>query len=490
VAGLLERLFSPLARAHASQTWPLLSVEEHWTRVEGYRRRVTNDAAEMLMHAPAFNATEYGAEIFTPVGVAQEVCNFSAEMLFSAEPSVTFEQDEDLLREVWEANGLAARLVAIAASVAAEGRGALRVIWDEEIADVPLITHVHEDRVIWDERHGAFVRGGIVVIERRPDENIYRGGNDLVYRLLEEHGRGYVSRRLYKGRAGMLGSQVPLSDLDEFAEFPEEEDTGLDVPTLVRWDNVSGGKSDIAGQEALLDRINTEYSHGAEKSEKSRPVSFADSTLFDDAGIARLSGIIPARRGALQSLDDDPSRMYGTIQPAFQSAETIAWIDYLVDSALMFMGYSKASYGRDQGGSADSGKALRLRQARTLLKKAGKDRMAKEALINALAISMAMADNASKVADYRPEIELGDGLPRDTVEDAQEANLWQSAEAISLEEKIRLRRPDWDNEAVDEEAERIRGEKPQSTVPQLPPLGNLDPLGGGDDADIPRDRER
>ncbi len=42
------------------------------------------------------------------------------------------------------------------------------------------------------------------------------------------------------------------------------------------------------------------------------------------------------------------------------------------------------------------------------------------------------------------------------MEEAQEANAWQNAGAISLEEVIRMRRPDWDNEAVVEEAERIR----------------------------------
>ena len=71
------------------------------------------------------------------------------------------------------------------------------------------------------------------------------------------------------------------------------------------------------------------------------------------------------------------------------------------------MGYSKASYGRDEGGSADSGKALRLRQARTLLKKAGKDRMASEAIRNALAVALAWEDGGSTVADYRPEVQVG-----------------------------------------------------------------------------------
>ena len=167
--------------------------------------------------------------------------------------------------------------------------------------------------------------------------------------------------------------------------------------------------------------------------------------------------------------DSGIAKRFGTVQPDFTANEVIAWVDFLIDSCLMNMGYSKASYGRDEGGSADSGKALKMRQSRTLLKKAGKDRMASEAIRNALAVAMAIEDGGSKVADYRPEVKLGDGLPRDGLEEAQEVQAWDGAGAISLEEKIRTRRPDWDQEKIDEEAEKIRGaqEKPNSLVEQF-----------------------
>ncbi len=489
-ATLLERLLSPLARAEAVRTWPPAAIREHWEEVEDYTRRYKNKRGDRLMYAPEFNRTSYGRRIYTPAAVAREICNFSAEMLFSAPPTITFEDDEKLLENLQDANGLDSALTAIAAMIATQGRGGLRIINDENVADVPLITHVHEDEVIWDERHGRFVVGGAVIIERQPTT---QGGLSAdVYRLVEEHIRGGVSRRLYKGTSSMLGSVVNMDTLDEFAGLPEEEETGLDVPTLIRWDNVSGGYSDLAGAEALLDRIDADYSYGAEKSEKSRPISFAPASMFDDSGRVDLSGIIPIKQANYRELgEDDISKNYGTIQPDFQSAETIAWIDFLVDSALMFMGYSKASYGRDEGGSADSGKALRLRQARTLLKKAGKDRMAAEAITNALAVAMAWHDNGTDVADYRVEMTLGDGLPRDSIEEAQEAGMWQAAEAISLEEKIRMRRPEWDEDAVDEEVQRIKGEQPEQPNALGSLLnGGLNLNGGGDAEELPDGQPR
>ena len=456
---LLERLLSPLSRAESVRTWPPESLREHWEKVEDYRRRYENDRDARLPYATEFSGSTYGRKIYTPIAVAREVCNFSAEMLFSAPPSITYEQDEKLLEDVLEANGLDSALIDMAAKIAAEGRGGLRVYYDSEVNDqeTPLIDHVHEDEVIWNQR-GRFTVGGVVILERQPVTTT--GLSADVYRLVEEHVRGGVIRKLYKGTGASLGNEVALDTLDEFSGLPEEEDTGLDAPTLIRWDNVPGGHSDLAGALSVLDAIDAEVSYGREKSEKSRPVSFADASLFDDKGRVDLSGIIAVRRGPAnltRAMGEEPARMVETVQPAFLAAETIAWIDFLIDTCLLTMGYSKASYGRDEGGSADSGKALRLRQARTLLKKAGKDRMAVEAIRTAIATALAWHARASDVKEYRPEIELGDGLPRDSVEDAQEANTW--GDAMSLEEKVRMRRPDWDDEAVAEEVARIEGEK-------------------------------
>src|SRR5204863_5662778 len=105
-----------------------------------------------------------------------------------------------------------------------------------------------------------------------------------VYRLFEEHTAGQITRRLFRGRVHQLGSEVALNALPEFAVLPDFEDTGLDVPTLIKWDNVSGGKSDIAGQEAIVEAINAEVSYGREKSKKARPVTFVDGSLVDENG--------------------------------------------------------------------------------------------------------------------------------------------------------------------------------------------------------------
>lgn len=462
---VMERVQSMLESfqqaAHGAPTWPPRDVKERWAKIEGWRRYYQNDPGAMLQHAPAFNRSDEGRDIFTPVALAREVCRYSADLMFSAEPVITFENDEQLLERVMEANGLEADIIGIAEYIAAEGRGGLRVIKDTDISEIPLITHVHEDQIIWNERHGRFVLGGTIVITRVEDAN-----QRIIYRLLEEHTAGKIERRLYKGNSYLLGKEVALNTLPEFKDLIAEEETGLDQPTLIRWDNVSGGKSDLDGQEALLDKINEEFSRGMDKSRKSTPVTFAARELADEAGSFDLWGIYLTGTGNLaQSLGEDPAKTVETVQPDFGSNEVISWVDFLIDSALLFMGYSKASYGRDQGGSADSGKALRLRQARTLLKKAGKDRMAIRALEQAYAVAMAWEAGSGTVKDYMPDVKLGDGLPRDETEAAQDTLVWTQAGAASLEEKIKARRPDWDQEAVDAEMQRIEAD-PQTQPTQ------------------------
>lgn len=439
------------------QDWPPPQVKERWLKIEHYRRRFENDALELFRHNPELNGSSDTARIYTPVPLAREIARLSSALLFSEAPTITHDSLESSLEEVLEANGLNPFLQASGESVAIEGRGALRIIRDETVSDQPLITYIHEDQVLWTEKHGRFVQGGTVVIERDL-------GQGQVYRLLEEHEVGEVTRRLYRGESYRLGTEVPLDSeeakkkVPEFSDLEPEEDTGLDVPTLIRWDNVPGGHSDIAGVETLLDRLDEAESLLLDKARKSVPVVFADEALVEQDKRLTIPGVV-FLKGSDILQEGGMGNAVETVQPGFETAPHMEWIGHLIETALMHSGYSLASYGLDQGGSADSGKALKLRQSRTLLTKAGKDRMAKEAIVNALAVALAWKEGASEVKDYRPDVELGDGLPEDPVEDSTVIVALDSAFAISQEEKVRRANPTWHQERIDKEVAAIESAK-------------------------------
>lgn len=440
-------------RIHGAPDWPPKGIKERWEQIEDYRRRYENDWDEMLKHTPYFSGSSERTAVFTPVPVVREIAAFSADLMFSEQANITHEEAtlQEALDLILEANGFAPFLQDTSQMIAVEGRGALRIQWDDDLplaTPVPVIDHIPEDRLIWEMKYKRFVVAGTVVIERTDE----RDRN--VYRLMERHERGKVTRRLYRGSGSILGREVPLTSFEEFAKLEKEEDTGVDALTLVRWDNVPGGRSDIVGMDTLLDRINEEYSRGTLKSRRSNPITFADRTLADEAGRIDMDGIQLTGGGTLLDVDGS-KQLVQTVQPDVRAEAQILWIDYLLDSGLLFMGYSKASYGRDEGGSADSGKALKLRQARTLLKRAGKERMAREAIQTALSVAIAMLVGSPSVQDLKPKVELADGLPTDTQEVSQEVATAMGAGAMSVETAVRTLHPDWTDDEVLEEVAKI-----------------------------------
>jgi hypothetical protein len=445
--------------------WPPKDVKEHWEKVGLWRRRYQNDRDELLMYNPEWNHSVDRAELYTPVPMAREMARLSSSLLFSAPPVITHSTYEAEIEELMKINGLEAFLQETGEYVATEGRGAFRVGYHPDVADgeMPNITFVHEDQVIW-HRYDRFMVGGTVVIEHEEE-----GGN-VVWRLLEEHGKGWIHRRLYKGAEGRLGDQVAFSEkaveelFPDYVDMPEYVETGLDVPCLIEWSNVPGAASDIAGLELYLDRLDEAESLLLDKGRKSVPVTFADESMVEDMGTSlSFAGVVFLKSAGYLPADGNP--YVETVQPVFDVASHLEWIRHIRESILMMAGYSIASWGMDDGGQA-SGKALKLRQARTLLHKAGKDRMAIEAIKTALAVALAYQHNSKTIEEYKPEIVLGDGMPEDPIENAQQIQLEDSVGAISHAEKIRVIRPWWTEERVQEEVEEKQKEDEEAATMQ------------------------
>jgi hypothetical protein len=166
------------------------------------------------------------------------------------------------------------------------------------------------------------------------------------------------------------------------------------------------------------------------------------------------------------------------------AADHIDYVDHIRAMIVQHAGYSSATWGIGEEGRTDSGTALQLRQARTLLTRAGKERMATDTIARALGAALAWYDrdgaDGVKVKEYIPDIALGIGLPSDPKEKAEELSTRKTAGIVSLRQAVREQHPDWSEDQVDEEVDLIEGDTalPPMIEAAINPQNPDSPFGG------------
>lgn len=430
--------------------WPPASESRRWERVRYYRRRYENDPERLWPYAVHLHisedpdATAKRYRDYTPTPIARDLARFSSQLLFSEEPELSSDA-EDRLTAWSEVNRLHELLQGAGELVAATGEIGVRIVRDDRVSREHAVVAVEPaDRVIWAERHGRLEEGGVVVVE-------VDGRDSERFRLLEHHGPGFVRRALFKGDVGRLGKRVPLDSRPEFKDLRPEERTGVSRPTLVRWKNNADGSADIAGLESLLDAADEAETVFRAKSRASRPLTFAHRRLADKSGGVDLDGVILLGEDQLSPVEG-PEALAQVVQGRLEAADHELYVKHLRETAVTLAGYSLASWGLDQSGGAESGRALRLRQNRTLLTRAGKERMAARAIAETAEISLDLTRPGSGT---EVEVKLGDGQPDDRMDTAQELGELRDAGVVSVHQAVRELHPDWTDAQVDEEVGRI-----------------------------------
>ncbi len=454
--GFLDRMRKSF---ETEETWPPQELRDHWGEIEGYRRRYRNKRSEMIQANPNIATNNSRVEIYTPVPWPRELCRFSAALLFSTTPRITSTVDRKLLEKIEQVNDIGAFAVRGGVAVAREGRIGIRIIIDPAIdAKTPLLALVPEDNIIWDIRHGSFYAGGTVIITRKPDPS-----DKIVYRLFEQHTVGVVGRTLYKGTEGELGRQVPLSSVEEFRDLPPEQLTGLDKPTLIPWENVPGFESDLFGLGGVFDSLNEAESLLLGRARKSQPQTFVDRSILDETGKLDLEGyhIVGGSRMRLP-IGTNGMESIVTVDPKVELVHHIQYNNHLTQLLVTCAGYAPLTWGIEgQTASiqrAVSGYAMKISQLRTLLNRSQKEHMALEGMGWAVAVALAMADGSSEVAERLPSIQLGDGLPDDALDGAQQVQFLRQGVAASTDTLVKIVHPTWSQTEVDEEVERIEAE--------------------------------
>ena len=411
----------------------------------------------------------------------------------AAKPPTTPEQKaERRMLEIIDRGGLRGRLLEAAETGAAIGGVYLYPVWDTDLMDFPVVAVAQADMAVPEFKWGFLVA---VTFHRV----VHTVNDGEVYRHLERHEvegvgadrKAVVLNALYKGTKSTLGAEVNLTAspatirFQPRVELPFQELDVEYVPNIRpnRLFRANGeGVADIQGSESLLDAIDETYASWMRdiRLAKARIIVPRDYLRTDpddeDAGPTfDLDQEIYTAMDMEPSLNADARTMLAH-QFAIRYLEHRATANAIIERIVSNAGYTPTSIGAmssDLGSSQSSrttAAALRVSEHKTILTLRRKGQWWKTALENLL-FHMLEIDKAifeSGIEPMRPSVDISDSVIDQPLELAQTTLAMKSAEAASIETRVRTLHPDWTDAEVAAEVDRISGEKEQEATAGMP----------------------
>ncbi|QKW08051.1 phage portal protein [Streptomyces sp. NA04227] len=425
--------------------------------------------------------------------LAADIAATSADLLFSEPPTFTVDDTatQTRLDEVTEAGAVANTLLEAAEVAAALGGVFLRVTWDAELVRRPLLTAVHPDAALPEFRFGILT--AVTFWHELSSDTA------TVWRHLERHEPGRILHALYQGSTDRLGVRVPLTEHPDVAQLADSLgpagdaiETGVPLLTAAYVPNIRPnrrhrgspyGRSDYQGQHDLFDALDEVWTSWL------RDIRLARARLIVPDGYLRANG-----PGQGASFDDDreiwqtlsipPTENGAGItlsQFAIRVAEHQQSAEAIVRQAVQGAGYSAQSFGLGDA-TAVTATEVTARERRSMITRDKKARYWGPLgdMLHVLLMLDRTLGFSTVRTDLRPHVQFGDAVSEDPQNVAQTLALLAQAEAASTDTKVRALHPDWSDEQVLAEVDRIRADT-GSVVPD-PIIGGLVP------AEVPGDQ--
>lgn len=426
------------------------------------------------------------------VPLPADIATASADLLFAKPPTVRFAQAANNKR--WEVLDDQMRLrsrLHEAAEVCASYSGVyLRVGWDSDVADHPLITAVHADHA-----DPTFRWGKLRAVTFWEDLTV---DGTVHWRYVQRHemqvdaaGRPTTAielNGLYKGTAHSLGEPQPLEAHEHTNGMEPAIDIGLPMLPVVWIPNMlpsreardAPGRSDFEGITPLFDSLDETF-----------------TSLMRDIRLAKARIIVPSayltslgpgngaefdvEREAYEQLNVPPTadNVGITLQQfAIRVDEHERAMLRITKQAVGTAGYNGSTFGLDEsGGGQQTATEVDDRRNRTLLTREKKSAYWGEGQRELAAIILAvdrLVFNTSGVDPDDPAaVDWPPGEQIDQLKLAQTIQAWDVARAASTEVKVRAIHPDWDDPRVKAEVAAITKEQ------GIGPVQNPDTFTGG-----------
>jgi len=414
------------------------------------------------------------------VPIAGDIAGVSADLLFSEEPEIIIpgageskrasqaDKAQERLNEIIDRGAVISTLLATAEIAAGLGGCYLKLDWDTEWYEVPIISVCQPDVAYPTFGLAGELRSVSLVRELEND-------GSKVLRHIEYRERDLIEHALYLGTVESLGKPVDLT------EHPDTENL---VPviihtigdTLIRYipNRIPNrlfrgsplGMSDYAGQEGLMDALDETF-----------------SMWIDDIRRARGRIIIPEQwlekddRSGKFMFDEDRTvfvRLPNMGPPGEEGGSPITVQQFairaqehrdtaleLLDRIITASGYSPQSFGLGIEGRAESGTALRIRERKSLKTQQKKATHFRPRIEDILYLALRVDRefiNPSTPVEFRPRLTFADSIQESFDEVARSVQMVAQAEAASIQTRIEMLHPEWETEEVLAEVERIKDE--------------------------------
>lgn len=311
---------------------------------------------------------------------------------------------------------------------------------------------------------------------------------------------GHIKTALYKGTETELGEQVPITSIPETKHIKPDANSGVEtmlafyIPNILpnrNMPHVPFGRSDFEGLYGLFDALDEAYSALQREVRLTKTTTIVPAeylrkrdALFQDNKPSEW--VYANNSGVFTALDIDSDRTSApitTINPAPHAAERITVCEDLIRRILSMAGYSPQSAGLDVNGSAESGTALNVRERKSIRTTETKKTFWWHA-VNDVIRAMLRLDKKVFNSNIDPEaefsVELPTGSQPDLAQLAEIVEQLERAEAVSIETKVSILHPEWDEDMRAEEVERIKvqnGANAQARMNSLMANINQDPEG-------------
>lgn len=402
------------------------------------------------------------------IPVAGDIARTSADLLFSEAPKFTVEneQTQNALNDMLDRVDIQNKLLEAAETCAALGGVFLKINWDSDMSPYPFLSIVQPDNALPEFEWGQMKAVTLWKVVREEDTK----KTTNIYRLLERHEKGKIEYGLYVGTHENLGMRIGLNSIPETINLQDEINTGIDdilvryVPNMKPNRKHRGspyGQSDYAGLEGLMDALDEAYSSWMRDLRLGLGRIMVPESFLQKLPNGELA--FDVDREVFTPFDIDPLTAKETgitnIQFDIRTQQHMDTCLELLHRIISSAGYSPQSFGLNIAGN-ESGTALNIRERKSFITKAKKERYWKSPVeeIIFLLMQVYQIHLSGRIIPELPTIAFGDSIQNDSMNVASAVELLARAQAVSIETKVRMVNPDWSEDMVLTEVERIKEE--------------------------------